>query len=77
MTMSINFLFPKGKQVDNRRLNGWGHPWSRMAECKKIFEFIKLRHNSERFRIVMQRDGPTRIPLPLSPPMTKYESEVV
>jgi hypothetical protein len=45
--------------------------------CKKIFEFIKLRPNSGRFRIVMQRDGPTRIPLPLSPPMTKYESEVV
>ncbi|KAH0815286.1 hypothetical protein GEV33_007505 [Tenebrio molitor] len=67
-----------GKQVDDRRLlvvNGWGHPWSRMAECKKIFEFIKLRHNPGRFRIIMHRDGPTRIPLPLSPPMMKKSQQ--
>jgi hypothetical protein len=40
----VSFV-PTSKQVDDKRLlviNGWGHPWSRMTECKKIFEFIKV-----------------------------------
>jgi hypothetical protein len=76
---STNFV-PTGKQADDSRLlvvGGWGHPWSRMAECKKIFEVIRLRHNSGRFRNVMHRGGTTRTPSPLPPPMTMYENEVV